>query len=288
MKKVALVLITFIILLSNKKPDSKLIHDLGEAVELGLVEIKIDGRHESPHYAQPAHLSIRNLTDKAVNVRIPNGQQLVSNPSTVQDLIVVNEELLILAAKETKEKDLYAMCTQHQNTGPTRSTVYSLGGVASGPLKRLTKEIQKRRDYNTLGQYSVWSIANKRDISTIAGYDEAAATHYQKLVADLTGRPLPVKDTTDYLTNYNNASLVERSIGGRFEYGFSKTSAVTIGLFNEQNIIVRELFNHPEMKPGDHELDFTFDAMAYTDPIYYVRLIIDGNIKINFEVEMEG
>ena len=88
MKKATLALLVIIVFLSNKPSDSKLIYDLSEAVELNLVEFKIDGRGESPHYAQPAHLSLKNLTDEAVNVRIRNGQQLISSPSTVTKFYV--------------------------------------------------------------------------------------------------------------------------------------------------------------------------------------------------------
>ena len=64
-----------------------------------------------------------------------------------------------------------------------------------------------------------------------------------------------------------------------------KTSAVTIGLFNEDNIIVRELLNKPQTPRGEHKLNFEFDMAAYTDPVYFVRLIIDGEIKLSFKLE---
>jgi hypothetical protein len=60
---------------------------------------------------------------------------------------------------------------------------------------------------------------------------------------------------------------------------------VTIGMFNDQNIVVKELYNNPETPPGEHKLAYEFDTMVFPEDTYYVRLIIDGQIKINFKMK---
>ena len=262
------------------------IYEIEKAIESGKITTVINGFSGSPHYSQPAKILITNNTSEQIGIRIRNGQNLISYPSNVQDLIVVKNELIILKANEKKEITLNAMCTQRQNSGPNKTSVYKLGEIAKGPMKALTTEIEKRKDYNTLGQYSVWAISNGRNLGTIAGYDEETASHYQTFLSDLTGKPIPERDINDYMTNYNAPLIMKRTIGGSFEYGLSKESAVTIGLFDTNSIIVRELLNKPKTPKGNHSMNFEFDATAFNDDTYYVRLIIDGRIKLGYTMEM--
>lgn len=87
------------------------------------------------------------------------------------------------------------------------------------------------------------------------------------------------------MTNYDRPSLDTENLCGKFEYSLVRTSAITIGLFNAQNTIVRELLNTPAMPRGEHSLNFEFDMSAYTNQVYFVRLIIDGEIKLSYKIE---
>ena len=40
------------------------------------------------------------------------------------------------------------------------------------------------------------------------------------------------------------------------------------------------------MPKGDHDLNFKFDTSAYTNPVYFVRLIIDNEIKLGYKIEL--
>jgi hypothetical protein len=56
-------------------------------------------------------------------------------------------------------------------------------------------------------------------------------------------------------------------------------------MFNEQNIVVKELYNNAETAAGEHKLAYEFDTMIFPEDTYYIRLIIDGQIKINFKMK---
>ena len=284
--KTLIFLISFALFLEEKNPEQLVkTTSLQEAVEKELIDLQIFGNANSPHYSQPIRLVIRNLTTQPYNIEIPNGQQFISLNESVQNMIVVKTEQIALQAKQQKSQTLFAMCTQKNNVGPSHNEAYSLGPLASSPLIDVSQKIQEKEEYNTIGQYSVWSISNNLSLDQIAGFDEESAIEMQQFISKLTGREIPEKDTTDYLTNYTRQLPAVRKVSGGFEYGLIKTSAVTIGLFNEQNIIVRELLNKENMPRGDHELKFEFDMAAYTDPVYFVRLIIDGEIKLSYKLE---
>ena len=56
-------------------------------------------------------------------------------------------------------------------------------------------------------------------------------------------------------------------------------------MFDEEDRIVRELFNDPNVSAGEHTMEFKFDAEVYTNKTYFIRMIVDDEIKINMKME---
>lgn len=59
-------------------------------------------------------------------------------------------------------------------------------------------------------------------------------------------------------------------------------------MFDENNIVVRELYKNDSCSQGRHEMEFKFDATEYTDEFYYVRLLENGEIMVELLVETPG
>jgi len=57
-------------------------------------------------------------------------------------------------------------------------------------------------------------------------------------------------------------------------------------MFNKENMVVRELLFEPFVEPGTYEFKFSFDASVYTDPVYYIKLIINKDVKIVKELTL--
>jgi hypothetical protein len=72
---------------------------------------------------------------------------------------------------------------------------------------------------------------------------------------------------------------------GNFEFDFPSASHVTIGMFNKDGIIVRELYNNPTHPKGAQKLHFEFDAGEYNDKFYYIKVIVDGEVFIAKKIE---
>lgn len=290
MKKMLLVLLTFTFLSHSLPPKTEKSLDLTKAVSEGKVRYNIQGNSESTHYYQPVSLTLENTSSEAMVIRVPNGLKLQSSLSETQDLLLVKEELIALKPQETKSLLLFAMCTQQQNSAPSQEDTFSIGGMAEGPLAAIAKEVGKKEAFNTIGQYAIWSTTDAYALSNISGYDEALASHFRTFTANELGVEIPEIESIE---NYNNPITPERRltghvIGGEFNYKFTKTSDVTIGMFNERNVIVRELLNNPETKPGKHNFSFQFDTMQYTEDTYYIRLIINGRVKVNYKMRRDS
>jgi hypothetical protein len=243
------------------------------------------GNSESPHYYQPLSISLINLTDESLVIKVPVGQTFVSSSTDHQDVIVTKEEMITLSRKGSEEKVLFGMCIQQSNAAPDENETYNLGKITSGNLLELCTEIQSRKAFHSIGQNAIWALTDHNELNDINGYDKKEATHLKTFVAGLLEVPVPDYPKDDYYTENNDPSLIKRRVGGRFKYRCSKTSSVTIGMFDDQGIIVRELYSNPKAAPGERILNYEFDAEVHTDEVYYIRMIVDGQIKINFEMK---
>ena len=283
MKKL-LVLFIAITILSGSKPVNNT-YDLKTAIDKKLVTCKFNGNLESPHYYQPLVIDITNLTNKEITIRIPNGQKFITDTTDTQDVIITQEELIALSPKKKVVKPLFSMCIQEYKSASYEGTTFKLGEIASGNLKKLTQEIEKTKSFNTIGQYSVWAITDDFPLDEIDGFDEKEGVHYQNYMAKLLNVPVPSVQPEKYKTYYETTKTLTRSVVGKFKYDIHNQSNITIGLFNEQDIIVRELYNNPKQETGEHLFNYAFDLTSYQDPRYYIRLIIDGTIKVSLKME---
>jgi len=75
-------------------------------------------------------------------------------------------------------------------------------------------------------------------------------------------------------------------MSGEFSYNLYENRSITIAMFDKDNIVVRELYKNTVEKPGDHKLKFEFDATAYTDDFYYLKVIDNGDVAIEMKVEI--
>lgn len=283
MYKIAFLLIILFSVTSNKPIIPT--YDLKTALDKNLIECNFYGNIESPHYYQPLKIDITNLTNKGITIKIPNGLKFVSDSTDTQDVIITQEELIVLSTNKKEIKPLYAMCIEQNKSALNENTRYLIGNQSSDNMAVLTKEIERNKSFNTLGQYSIWALTDNFPINEIEGFNEKEADLYQHFVGHLLDVDIPPSETENYKTYYNSVKTFKRSVVGKFKYKFHKQTNVTIGLFNEQDIIVRELYNNPTEKAGEHLFKYAFDTTTYTDPTYYIRLVVDGEIRISLKME---
>ena len=287
MKNLLFVFVGVLLLTASKPADQAkdISIDIATAVSEQKIALTVTGNDESPHYYQPLIVKLKNLTSEEVVINIKNGQLFKSNDPEVQDIIVTQEEMIVLKGYDHISQPIFGMCVQQFNSAPVGTKEYKLDSIATENLASIANQIQEQKAFSIAGQNSVWAVTDNNGLDAIDSYNPEDSDELRSYVADL----LNISDTI--IVRSRTVMLdpeprqIKRTAGGNFKYKFSKTSAVTIGMFNDQNIVVKELYNNPETPAGEHKLDFEFDTMVFPDATYYIRLIIDGQIKINFKMK---
>jgi len=259
---------------------------LNEAAAKNMISYKISGNESSTHYLKPVKLIVKNLRNEELKLIIKLGTIITPDDSEYQNIIVTKEELICLSPLKEKVFEIYGMCTEPGDIAPDISAVYRFENKINEKLLPLLRLIQAKKYYKPEGQYAVWAAYEKRPLKYICGYDTVAEKELVNIVAEITNQPIPVRNNNEnYLTNYYN-NQIKLKIGGNFDYKLSQEKSLSIAMFDKNNVIVRELYKNDHVCAGTHHFDYYFDASVYTDDYYFIRLIINDEIKLNLKVEI--
>ncbi|MFN0200681.1 MAG: hypothetical protein ACKVTZ_04140, partial [Bacteroidia bacterium] len=217
-------------------------------------------------------ISLKNISAKPICVKIPAGWTFVSDDSTVQDLIIVKEELITLKGGETKTEKLFTMCTQSYNHGPSRDEKFSLGKFAEENLLKVAQFISSSKKLSTTAQCAVWAVANGNPIEEVYGEDTTEVRGLANLLSDILHIPVSSFIYTPrphYLTNINT------SFEWRTDEPLQKAS---LRLYDSTGTVIRTYFQDKDFEEGFHQKKFGLFHTQHPSSRFTLRLEADGKV----------
>lgn len=158
-------------------------------LRLGHIDIKVTGT--GGHSGECVAVEVISKLPSRLEIFIPPGWRFVSQDSSLQDLLVVEEEALALAPRGHARVTCRSFCCEASMGGPGEGARYHSGGMASSALVKLAEHIAAGRYPDSAIQQSVWAVSDGNPISAIDAGDSAATLELRQLVSALTGRPIP-------------------------------------------------------------------------------------------------
>lgn len=241
------------------------------------------------HYGKCVLLKLHNPNASKVDYSISAGHQLLASDSSYQNLVVTENVFVSLMPNERKSIPIYAMCTESHDAAPGSNQIsYTTILKQNKNLSELSKLIAKEKLYTSEAQQSVWCLVENQSLERIAGFDTSAVRKLQSKVAQLTQQKMPAPPSkTDYKRNYYaTPSVMKVKVGGSYSFNFPRTKSVQIAMFNRQNVLVRELYKNEQETPGRKTINYAFDATVYTEPVYYMRMFVDGEKRLETKMDM--
>ena len=249
-----------------------------EALLSKKIQYTAHGNSNSTHYLEPIILEIANNSNEIFYINIENGDQFFPTDTNKQNIVITEQKLIVLQPKEKQSIKLKGMCTEQNNASGNDETVYTFNAKKNEQLTKLANYISTKKYQTSAAQYAVWSLMNNSDINAIYAADSTEENDLKKFMASLTGKTFAVK-MKDY--KYNYYTPPREKVGGNFEYSFSKAQDIQIAMFDENGILIRELFNQKKVPAGAHKISFEYDSSVYTDAIYYFKLIVGNEVMVN-------
>ncbi len=251
---------------------------LNEAIQLKKINCLVHGNSSSTHYLEPIVLELTNNSAETVAINIDNGDLFIPLDSNKQNIVVTENEMLVLKPKEKQTFKIKGMCIESGDGSGKDETIYTYKSGNNDKLKKLAAFIASKKYQTSTAQYAVWSLMNNDDINSIYGADSTEENDLKKFMANLTGKTFVVR-SKDYKYNYYEPP--KEKVGGNFEYSFTQAQDIQIAMFDENGILVRELFNKKNVPAGTHKLNFEYDSSVYTDAVYYFKLIVGNEVLVS-------
>lgn len=162
---------------------------LDSLLRSGLVELRAFG--SGGHAGEVLSVEAFNAQARTLRLVIPPGWRFASQDSAVQDLLVVEEAVLVLAPRASGALRCRVFCCEASKSGPQSGSRYRAGGPADGRLVQLARHLSAHHYPDQAVQQAVWAVSDGHPISAIDGSDAGSTLALRRFVAEVTGQPVP-------------------------------------------------------------------------------------------------
>lgn len=256
---------------------------VSEALKKGYLSLVAEG--SGGHSGESLQLKLTNQSKKKLEIKIPAGQVFLSGDTTLQDLMVVKEELFALETGKTRIARVNGFCIEASNGSPGAGAIFKVGKMAEGALLKVAEYLNENKLYDhPSAQYAIWSVSDNERLEGIG--DEAMA----KYIAGLLGKAEPSYQVQyqpqDRLLPGQPANLRDAvAMNGLFYYELTKDQKVDFGLYNGEGKLIHTLFQNRLQKRGRHKFRFNFEIKNLPKGKYAARLTSEGKTLKELEVE---
>lgn len=242
--------------------------ELGEAVKQKLVKAMVLGA--GGYSGRSIELRVQNLTQNEVFIRVEPGRIFENEDSSYQDLMLMEAVQFAVAPGKGKKTQLQGMCTESHNACPVAGQPYTLGSIASGPLKELAALAAAWQYHNSTVQCAVWTIANNNPIDDIYGDDTTMTRRVAEIVSRAINKPIKYF----HLIPKPHAIV---NISTSLDCLIPKTSSNTrLAVYDGEGNLVRTYFEGKQLQRGFRQFRFSMNHAKGPDYKLFVRLEIDG------------
>tara|TARA_B110000037_G_scaffold218799_1_gene282522 strand:+ start:1698 stop:2543 length:846 start_codon:yes stop_codon:yes gene_type:complete len=252
------------------------------ALDQKKVKLTISVNENSTHYHSPFSISIRNVSNQKQSLILDNGTLLIPDDIKFQNFIITEEQIIVLEPNRSKNIQLKAMCIEQSDMAPITGTIYQVLAKANNQLCKLSSFVEDNQKFEPAAQFLMWDIAQK-----MYKEDELDKIRINELGAlvvvriDENGIEVVVEPNIKPIISQR-----ELRVNGNFSMNLVHPKKIHIAMFTMENILVKELYNNPNMPIGLSKMEYAFNSLEYPEEKYQIKLVVDGIVVIKSIVTM--
>ncbi|MBL0309709.1 MAG: hypothetical protein IPP77_08555 [Bacteroidetes bacterium] len=276
-----------VLLLWSFSAHSENAYSLSNALQKKLVTVEIRGdspdtslRDYSSHYGPSMAMKISNKSGIALQINLDYGYKIVPADSSYQTMIVTQTATIHLPAGQKKNSQLYAMCTEANDHGPSPLAPFSMGPRATGSLLQLSELINRKNYQSDAAQQAVWCLTNDYDLHTIYSEDTLMMYHLRRFIAQ--AKKIPLSKIYESESSYAEPTYTTRTIySGSIGYSIAsmRPVKVMIALFDEDNHMKTIYVNNELQREGIYNYDYRVSSEEMNHKKHYLRMFRDGKME---------
>ncbi|WKZ66190.1 MAG: hypothetical protein QY325_15680 [Flavobacteriales bacterium] len=251
---------------------------LDSLLRSGLVELRAFG--SGGHAGEVLSVEAFNPQARSLRLVIPPGWRFASQDSAVQDLLVVEESVLVLAPRASGAVRCRVFCCEASKSGPQAGSVYLAGGPADGRLVQLARHLSAHRYPDQAVQQAVWSVSDGHPISAIDGGDAGSTLALRRLVADVTGQSVPWYTTAYAVPEpgrlFSNEPV---SVSGTVEFQQRHPGLLSIVVKDAAGRTVRVIEDGRVLEKGRFTIEVAMTVRGWPKGRYSLLFATDGVLR---------
>ena len=218
---------------------------------------------------------LENNTPDSLWIQLEPGRRLVSEDTLIQDILIVKEENILLAAHEKKHLKGYGFCCQSSKRSPGNGSKFNTGYMAPAGWIELAKVINANKFPASSVQHAIWVLSNNHPISSIHATNMENIKVLRETVAGIKGIELPwytltfVKDTAQLFSGR------PEMLFGKIDYYIRNNTVVTINIRDKRGRIVKSLTKGKTANPGKYTYDLKLNVKAWPKGEYNLYIYED-------------
>ncbi|RLD68987.1 MAG: hypothetical protein DRI95_01470 [Bacteroidetes bacterium] len=294
-KKLTLTGILFLLALfaftyiSEKKPVEEKSISIEKALNEGIVSAEFSGA--GGHSGDVIDLELKSLIPVDTLIKIEAGRRLTSDDTLLQDILIVRELELFLAANEVKRLKLFGFCCQASNGGPKLDSGFKVGFMEDSSFIYLARFLSKSNLPIGVMQSAIWVLSDNHALNSIHNDNEKDRGKMKGLFGLLASiKGLEYKYpwyTLKYKTDTSRVfSGRPNQMFAEVEYYLSHQGNVDLFIKDSNNLLVKKIFMNRPHHRGEYNYRFTLDVANMPKGKYYLRLYADNQLKMLKEFEL--
>lgn len=251
----------------------------------GAIELTIKGNDESTHYLDPLVVNVKNNTKKIIEMKVPAGLHFVSNEENIQDIISTQAQFVRVAPNSNKHFTISGVCIQSSNGSPGSENDFLLTANAEPKLYELAQFLDKKNIKNSQAQQAAWAISDNRDISNIIGLESENEQALIDKTASILGLPSVAAEDIKSWKKERINPIYTSSLKGHFKFEFPRKTKVQIALFNQDNVLIKEVYNR-DVDAGFHKIDYQLETTEYEGQKITSQLIAYNKVVARRSIDL--
>jgi hypothetical protein len=217
----------------------------------------------------------KNNSKEAIILHLEYGRRIICEDSTMQDLLIVKEQLITLLPNESKNISAFAFCCESNNRSPQKETIYSVGKMAPKEWIKLAEIINKNNFPIEAIQHAIWVLSDNHNIASVNDEDMENIQLLRETLAEIKGIELPwysiyyEKDSSRVFSGKHNL------LKGKIEFTKINNGITTIQIRSKEGRIMNALVKNAAQGPGKYNYPVNLNIKGWPKGTYEILVYED-------------
>ncbi len=275
---------TFSITNSSKKIESKY-----KSIEKFITENKVEAEiiSKGGHQEKCITLNLRNITPDTLYIVLEPGRRLISEDTTLQDILIVKQELMALYPRQQLSINGYGFCCEATMHSPNVKSIFSVGYMAPPTWVKLAKTINENNFPTNAVQSAIWVLSNNHQISSIVDEDPERVQLLKNTVASILGLEIPWYSISYEKDSVRVFSDRPKRVWGKIDYTIKNNSVVNVNVRNKSGKVMTTLVKGASKGPGEYVFDASVNVKDWPKGDYAIFIYEDfSNLNCKKEFKL--